>query len=69
MNRARLIAGLREVLAALEDEEQLELVPAPPKSKPQKRRPRVRLVPAPKGISSPVDREAARKLLRREGLA
>lgn len=82
MNRARIAALLRELAAEVEADdlcrgcdqpvgycaENCPVRPREAPSKPQKRRPRVRLVPPPKGIATPVDREAARTLLRREGL-
>lgn len=67
MNRARVAALLREL--ADEIDASGDDVPAPPKSKPRRKPARVRVVPSPKFEPAPIDRAAAQKLIRRQGLA
>lgn len=67
MNPARVAALLRELADELEGD--VTPAPASEESRPRRKRPRMRVVPQPKGTASPLDRAAARKALRREGLA
>lgn len=61
MNAARVAALLRELAA------EFDAVPAPPKSKPQRKKRVVELVPPPDLPFDPLAEQAAHRLLTRNG--
>lgn len=69
MNTRRIAALCRELADAFEEEDVDAPVPAERKSRPRRKRQRAAMFPAPTGPVSEIDRQRARKMLRRRGIS